>query len=242
MLRMRVPELMDDPALPQELHVEALRGLDRLNRVSLTAETIWEELRTISREKNLRGENGSAESQSICVRVLDIATGSGDTMINLSRLAKRDGVEFEFVGTDISATAINHAIANAQRMNENVSFVRLDVLNDSFPDHFDAIMTSLFTHHLDPEQVVSLFKKMKESGAQMILVNDLRRSQLSYWLVWLATRLFSRSSIVRFDGPVSVQAAYTIDEMKEMAKQAGLDGCTIKSHPPCRQLLVWRRK
>jgi Methylase involved in ubiquinone/menaquinone biosynthesis len=217
---MRVPELMDDPALSRELHLEALRGLDRLNRVSRTADTIWKELRTIAREKKLRGKFRPAENQSLSVRVLDIATGSGDTLISLARLAKRDGFEFEFVGADISPTAINHANANAQRKAASVSFVRIDALNDSLPDHFDVVMTSLFTHHLDPEQVISLFKEMKESGAQMILVNDLLRSQLSYWLVWLATRLFSCSAVVRFDGPVSVQAAYTIDEMREMAKKS----------------------
>lgn len=244
LLRSRVPELMDDPDLDRALHVEALDGLDMLNKLSGSASALWAELRKF--------ENSMANGRSVerrTIRVLDVATGSGDNVIKLAQLAARRNAEFEFVGTDISPTAIDYAQNKATKSAHavspshsklNVSFQKLDVLNEKIPVGFDVVMTSLFTHHLDPGDVVRLLKNMHASGARMILVNDLVRSRMSYAIVWLASRLVTRSHVVHYDGPVSVQASYTPDEMKNMSLEAGLNGCTVKLHPPCRQILIWR--
>lgn len=230
LLRSRIPELMDDPRLHPELHVEALQGLEVLNKVSGSAQILWSELRLFAKQH-----------QKQTVQVLDVATGSGDILLALAKLAGREKQQFEFTGVDISAQAVSHATSRIENRSQNIQFKQLDVIKDGIPDGFDVAMTSLFTHHLDPDDVIALLTKMRESGASMILVNDLVRSELSYSLVWLATRILTRSPVVHFDGPVSVRAAYTVEEMKEMALAAGLTDSYVKLHPPCRQLLVWRR-
>lgn len=286
LLRSRIPELMDDPRLDRELHVEALRGLEVLNKVSGSAQILWSELNKFSLSKqiepilevdgevnggtisdttpegpaSLEGQNDElpASRQSIAkqtiakrssrskaagekISVLDVATGSGDILLELAKLSKRNGRQIEFTGADISPTAIAHAEQKAQKAGTPAQFIQRDVIKDGIPKGFQVVMTSLFTHHLDPEEVILLFERMKDSDAQMILINDLVRSELSYSLVWLATRLFTRSPVVHFDGPVSVRASYTPEEMRNMALVAGLENCSVKLHPPCRQLLVWRR-
>lgn len=229
--RNRVAELMDNPELDPGSHAEALRGLERLNLVSTSADLLWTELKKFS-PKYAPGKP---------IRVLDLATGGGDIPIGLYKRAQTFNRPFEFVGADISSTAIDYAKSNALKEDAAISFVQFDALSSALPGGIDVVMTSLFTHHLDPDQVIDLLKRMRDSTAQLVLVNDLVRSELSLALVWLATRIFSRSPIVQYDGPVSVRASYTIAEMKAMAEQAGLNGCFVKSCPPCRQLLVWRR-
>ena len=59
-----IPELMDDPALDPAEHRRALAGLARLNRVSDSPGVLWPAVRELAR--------GGP------VRVLDVATGSGD--------------------------------------------------------------------------------------------------------------------------------------------------------------------
>jgi hypothetical protein len=100
-------------------------------------------------------------------------------------------------------------------------------------------MCSLFVHHLDPEEAVLLFSKMRQAARRLVVVNDLVRSQWAYAIVWLGTRLLSRSPVVQFDGPVSVQAAYTTQEMRSMAIQAGMTSCAVKFCLPCRQVMTW---
>lgn len=231
LLRSRIPELMDDPRLHPELHVEALHGLEVLNKISGSAQILWSELKWFEKQH-----------QKQTIQVLDVATGSGDILLALAKLAGREKQQFEFTGVDISAQAVSHATSRIENRTKNIQFKQIDVIKDGIPDGFDVAMTSLFTHHLDPDDVIALLTKMRESGASMILVNDLVRSELSYSLVWLATRLLTRSPVVHFDGPVSVRAAYTVEEMRDMALSAGLTDCYVKLHPPCRQLLVWRRE
>jgi 2-polyprenyl-3-methyl-5-hydroxy-6-metoxy-1,4-benzoquinol methylase len=228
--RKRLAELMDDPTLDASSHAEALSGLARLNVLSMSASSIWAELRKFSHPES-----------SQTVKVLDIATGGGDIPIQLYKYAQSAKRKFEFTGADISATAISLAQARARDENIPVSFIRLDALNQVIPSGFDVIITSLFTHHLDPSDVRKLFERMHESAGQLVIVNDLVRSSISLILVWLGTRILSRSKIVQYDGPVSVRAAYTINEMREMAQGAGLNNCSIHRYLYCRQLLVWKR-
>ena len=231
LMRSRVPELMDDPELDPKAHLEALRGLEALNSVSRNTDLLWQELSTFFNR-----------SEASPLRVLDLATGGGDTLIALDKRARREKLAVEFVGADISPTAVEHANKRARLENSRAKFISLNVLEDALPNGFDIVMTSLFTHHLDPPQVIELLKRMSGAAKEMVLVNDLVRSDLSLALVWLATRLFSRSKIVHYDGPVSVRAAFTPDEMRSMGVKAGLGSCSVKRCPPCRQMLIWRAK
>jgi methylase of polypeptide subunit release factors len=147
--RMRTAELMDDPALDPIIHAEALRGLGQLNMLSTSADTVWARLKELH-----------ASSFKRKIRVLDLATGGGDMPITLYRRAQACNARFEFVGTDISATAVRYAKLNAERFNAPVTFMKLDALTEELPGDFDVVMTSLFTHHLDPPQVIYLLNKM----------------------------------------------------------------------------------
>ncbi|MDR3615903.1 MAG: methyltransferase domain-containing protein [Candidatus Obscuribacterales bacterium] len=227
--RKREPELMDDPQLNSDSHAEALRGLEALNLISTSADLIWSPIKKLSLEAKRT------------LRVLDLATGSGDILRGLRKKARQEKLSLQLVGTDISKTAVEIAETEARKVDAQISFMQLDVINEALPQRFDVITTALFTHHLDPPQVVQLLKKMSEAASEMVIVNDLVRSEISYVLVWLASRLFTRSEVVRFDAPISVMASYTIKEMQEMALEAGLTGCTVTFAFPCRMLLVWRR-
>jgi 2-polyprenyl-3-methyl-5-hydroxy-6-metoxy-1,4-benzoquinol methylase len=230
MQRIRVPELMDDPGLAPGLHHQALLGLERLNIISASADLLWSQLRLIPRDAK-----GSA------LRVLDIATGGGDIPLALAKRARKEGRALELVASDLSATALQHARDKATENRIAIEFRQIDALHDALPGEFDAVITSLFTHHLDPPQVVALLRNMASASRKVVIVNDLVRSRFAYLTVWLGTRILSRSPIVHFDGPVSVQASYTPQEMVSMAQEAGLKGAFVKQCPPCRQLLMWSR-
>jgi hypothetical protein len=53
--------------------------------------------------------------------------------------------------------------------------------------------------------------------------------------------LLSRSPIVHFDGPVSVQGAFQMQEVQTLAVRAGLLEATLRRSWPERYLLSWRR-
>jgi 2-polyprenyl-3-methyl-5-hydroxy-6-metoxy-1,4-benzoquinol methylase len=218
------PEVMDDPGLDPELHAGALRGLARINALSGSARSFWPAIRRLAP-----------------VRVLDLACGGGDVAVRLAVRAKREGVRAEFAGCDISPTALNVARRRAESAGVAVEFFRRDLFADGPPAGYDVLTCSLFLHHLDETQAVTLLRQMSESAGRLVLVNDLRRSGVGLLLARVVTRVVTRSPVVHVDGPQSVEAAFTLPEVRSLAERAGLRGAEIRPTWPCRFLLTWHR-
>ncbi|HEY9790188.1 MAG TPA: methyltransferase domain-containing protein [Candidatus Obscuribacterales bacterium] len=228
--RQREPELMDDPALDPSEHIHARAGLARLNALSGAAHGLWQPLQQLMAERNLTS-----------LKVLDIATGAGDVIFRIHRIARQRGVQVEIDGCDFSDTALNHARRSAQRIGAPSKFFKLDVFRDQIPSGYDVVMTSLFTHHLGDDDTVHLLSSMKRAAGQMLIVNDLQRSKFNHALIWLATRICSTSRVVHFDGPASVRNSYTVTELAHLADKAGLHDASLHEVFPCRMMLTWKR-
>jgi hypothetical protein len=82
---------------------------------------------------------------------------------------------------------------------------------------------------------------MAAAARRAVLVDDLVRSRLGFALVWMGRYLLTSSPVVHVDGPLSVRAALSIGEARDLAERAGLQGCTIRRHWPERFLLTWRK-
>lgn len=224
-------ELMDEPGLDARQHASALRALARLNRFSGSAGILWEPIKALA-----------ATPGHAAIRVLDIATGSGDVPVALARRAAKAGVALEIDGCDLSERALEHARARAAAAGVAARFFPLDAVNADLPGGYDVMISSLFMHHLHEKDVVSLLYKMRCGAARMVLVNDLRRTTPGLAAAYAASRLFSRSHVVHVDAVLSVKAAFTIPEFAALAHEAGLDGATVVPRLPMRFLMTWRRE
>lgn len=225
--RDRRPEMMDDPALDRNAHERALIGLARLNRVSRPDRAIWRAVAPVAR------------SLDRPLRLLDVATGGGDVLAALVRRARRAGVTINATGCDISETALERARANAKDAGVEARLVRADALRDDLPDGFDVAMCSLFLHHLDGAETVALLRRMA-AAAPMVVASDLVRTRVAYALVWIGSRVLTRSPVVRCDALLSVRAAYTPGELLGLARDAGLADIRIRGAGPARMLLTAR--
>jgi len=229
--RHRQPEWMDEPGIDPLAHRQALQGLRRINAFSGAVGSLFAPIRSLAREAGGRP-----------LRVLDLACGGGDNTTALAERARREGLAVQVDGCDLSPQAVAIAARNAQsRALVGATFFQADALHDPIPDNYDVILCSLFLHHLDEEQAVELLWRMAGASLCLVLVNDLIRSPLGYGLAWAGCRLLSRSPIVHFDGPVSVQGAFQLPEVRALATRAGLEGAELRRSWPERYLLCWRR-
>lgn len=223
---------MDDPALDEGLHRQALRGLERVNRISGIARLIWSGVRPLCREITDRP-----------VRVLDVGCGGGDISVGVWKQARRAGIRLQIGGCDISPKALRMSTERAQAAGagNDARYFPVDILNEDLPSDWDVMYCSLFLHHFDEQQGTRLLANMGRSARKLVLVNDLVRSRLGYLLCWCGVRLLTRSPIVHVDGPLSVRAGFQPREVLDMAEQAGLHSARITRHWPQRLLLTWRR-
>jgi SAM-dependent methyltransferase len=150
------------------------------------------------------------------------------------------------VGAGPAGAVAAGELARARALHEDapVHFFVHDALAAPFPGSYDAVICSLFLHHLDEGPAVALLRSMASlpgGGPALLLVNDLDRSLRGLLLAYLATRLLSASPVVHIDGPLSVRAAFTLAEARALAEQAGLHGASVRRRWPCRWLLSWTR-
>ena len=231
--RVQLPELMDQPGLDPVHHRQALRGLSRVNRISGTAEKLWRRIRTVR-----------PTTPAAPLRVLDLACGGGDVLLDLAKRSIGHPFPIEFFGRDLSETAIAHAREAAQQLGvTTVEFSQADAFSDDrVNESFDVVLATLFLHHLNRDDAKKLLNRMAGLTNQIVLVDDLRRTKLGYVFALVGCRILSRSPIVHYDGPLSVRAAYTEAEVLQMAEEAGLRGASTTPHWPQRFLFEWRRK
>jgi hypothetical protein len=246
--RCRQPEVMDQPDLARDRHVHALSGLARINFFSRSSRLLFHPLLDLQQRRRWPGQP---------LRILDVASGGGDVPIRLWLRAARAGLDWHLAGCDVSPLAVDHARARAQTAGAEVSFFVHDALAQPLPSPYDAVICSLFLHHLDEEQAVGLLRSMawavrsqraegrgqrsEESGPGLVVVSDLARCWQGLLLAHLATRLLTTSDVVHTDGPLSVRAAFTPAEALGLAQRAGLDGARVRRRWPCRWVLQWSR-
>jgi len=96
---------------------------------------------------------------------------------------------------------------------------------------FDAVICSLSFHHLTDAECTQVLREMWRTSRGRVLVNDLHRHPVAYAAIWILSRLFSRSVMVKHDGPASVRRAFSPADLREIARKAGVRAVVHRSFP-----------
>jgi ubiquinone/menaquinone biosynthesis C-methylase UbiE len=148
----------------------------------------------------------AAETQAKELSLLDVAGASGDVAHYVQARMLRNGVRVEVAVIDRSPAHLGTQFPS----------VAADALHIPFRDgSFDVVCSSLFLHHLEPDEVVRFSQEALRVARVAVVINDLRRSALHLAAVYAGFPLH-RSRMSRHDGPASVCRSYTVKEMREM--------------------------
>jgi SAM-dependent methyltransferase len=173
------------------------------------------------------------------VRVLDVATGSGDLPLALSRRAREAGARVRIVATDLHEGTLAAARAHTAA-DPDVQVRSADALSLPFADdEFDLAMCHTALHHFDEPDAVRLLRELDRVARCGVVVTDLYRSRPALLGArLLAATVWRRHPVTRHDGPHSVAAAFTPYELEELAAAAGMEGALVRTHPVFRAALV----
>jgi ubiquinone/menaquinone biosynthesis C-methylase UbiE len=155
------------------------------------------------------------------ITVLDVGAGGCDLAAAISMLHP---------GIHLTALDLNkRACEYSKRKHPHISVVHGSVLDLPFEQRsFDIVHASLFLHHFTEEELHSVLKVIYTVARCGIVINDLRRTLFSYYAMILLTRLFSKSAMVKNDGPISVRRGFTRAELVRLCSALPSASYTIR--------------
>ena len=153
------------------------------------------------------------------MRILDLATGSGDIPRLVVDYAKRVGANVKIDAVDQQPATI--AIARQlSRAYPEIKFFEDNVLTFA-AEPYDIVLCSLALHHFTEPDAVALLRHCRELSRKYVLVADLRRGFLATAGVFLLTALIFREPMTRIDARLSAERAFSFGEFRALAVAAG---------------------
>jgi ubiquinone/menaquinone biosynthesis C-methylase UbiE len=216
-----LPELMDRPQpVTPELERD-LANLRSLNRWFGSHRLVRHFLRRWLRQ------NGK-------VRILDVATGSGDIprlivdharkqnlLVQIDAIDQQESTIEIARGLSAAYPEINFYCANLFEWNAS-SGRKLDGLKpSSLPEPYDIVLCSLALHHFTNDDAVRVLQKIRELSTKRVLVADLRRARWLTCAVYLVTATIYRDEMTKTDARLSAARAFSFVEMRKLAERAG---------------------
>lgn len=227
MRRSRQKEMMDFPGNPKELLVEDLHNLRIINRYLGGYRGVIKGLKRLVGEAKMRRFS-----------LLDVGTGSADIPRVIVQWARNRGIEATVVALEPEPVTAEEA-AHQTRQVPEITVVRGDGEAPPFRSaSFDFVLSSQLLHHFPEEKIIVLLKTWSGLARKAILVSDLVRDPLAYYGIRVITHLFTRNQMTRFDGPLSVRRALTLNEWRKLFREAAVGPFRLVPIFPYRQMTV----
>ena len=172
------------------------------------------------------------------LNICEVGCGGGDNLRILKKWCEENAVNATFSGIDINPQTID--FAKNRRENKGIDFVCCDYRDAKFNKKPDIIFSSLFCHHFTDEELHELLKWCKANAAIGFFMNDLHRHPAAYYSIKLLTHLFSKSSLVKNDGPLSVLRSFRKNEWKKYLNRANIVQYCIRWKWAFRWLIIVR--
>jgi ubiquinone/menaquinone biosynthesis C-methylase UbiE len=181
------------------------------------------------------------------LRVLDLATGSGDIPRLVVDYARSVRAKVTIDAVDQQSSTLEIARGLSANYPE-IDFIQSDVLSfgcsrgavSPRPDDetYDIVLCSLALHHFGDDAAVQLLKRCRELSRRYVLVSDLRRGWLATVGVYLLTTFIYREAMTRTDARLSAERAFSFDEFHALAERAGWRNFQHRKFPFGRQA-IW---
>jgi 2-polyprenyl-3-methyl-5-hydroxy-6-metoxy-1,4-benzoquinol methylase len=201
-------ELMDDFSIGGDLLRDTLDKLENINR------WLGGNLMTVKSLKKVL-KNHPKEQELI---IADIGCGHGDILRDVAKFGRKNGYKMKLIGVDANPTAIAYANELSAEFPE-LSFKTEDIFSEKFKNRkFDVVLATLFLHHFKEGQLVSFLENTLKQTKIAIVVNDLHRHKLAYYL-FLFLAVFIKNNMIIEDGLTSVLRGFKRNDLERISKK-----------------------
>ena len=213
------PELIDRPGTDPALVREELQMLESTN------------LRFGVHQLVARSLDQLLDSSRLpSLTILDLATGAADIPRAVAAWFRARQQPVTITAVDCNP-AVLHIARQSCRDWPEIRLEQHNLLSLPYPaGSYDLVICSLALHHFGKADAIKVLQRVQELARVGYVVSDLRRNWLAILVTELVSRTMVKSPIARHDAPQSCRAAFTVEELRTMAKQAGMSHFRIDRH------------
>lgn len=169
-------------------------------------------------KKLLNAYNASTDSLTIA----DLGCGGGDMLQLMAKKLRQKKQKVVFTGIDANPSIVTYAQTHSKSYPE-IQFKTMNIFSEEFrKERYDMVFATLFFHHFSQEELISTFTALKKIAKCGVVVNDLHRHWFAYYAIKFLTGIFSKSSMVKNDAPLSVHRGFKRQEWIEILKASGI--------------------
>ncbi|WP_299883161.1 methyltransferase domain-containing protein [uncultured Lacinutrix sp.] len=204
--RTNATEIMDDFSISGTILRDTLNKIDNINAFlggnNVTINGLKKLLKNHPKEKP--------------ITIIDLGSGSGDILRNVAKLGKREGYAFNLIGID--ANKDTTAYANELSINyPEIQFLDYNIFSETFKSlEFDIVLSTLFLHHFKENELHSLLSYLIKKATIGIVVNDLQRHKLAYYLFKLLCIPITNKMVIE-DGLTSILRGFKRKELESIS-------------------------
>ena len=165
-----------------------------------------------------------AQQPGAPLHIVDVGSGYGDMLRRIRLWARAQNVIVTLTGIDLNPNA-GRAAAEADAAEGvplgEIRWVTGDAVRAAEPP-VDVVLSSLMTHHMADDDIVSYISWMERLARRGWFINDLERSAFSYVMFKGISRLLRMHPFVQHDGPVSIRRSFRAADWERMLAEAGM--------------------
>lgn len=153
--------------------------------------------------------------------LLDVGSGYGDLLRAIRTWSRRRGLDIRLIGLDVSRETVRIAESVTEPA-DGIEYRIGNVFDFVPPAPIDFVVSSLLTHHLSDDLIVTFLRSMESTARKGWLIYDLQRHAVPYYFIGLVGTLTRLHRAVIHDGRISVARSLTRAEWFERLHAAGI--------------------
>jgi hypothetical protein len=199
-------EIMDDFEL-QGIELEkTLEDLDNINKWlggnKITIQGI---------KKLLKGQ-----PRSNIIHIADIGCGNGAILREIAKWGRAKNYRFQLTGIDANP----HTIEIAEKLSAyypEIQYSTLNIFSDDYKNRvFNIVLCTLTLHHFKDPEISGILNSFYRQAKTGIVINDLHRSKIAYFLFQAFCSVFINNEIARKDGLTSILRGFKKRDLQRL--------------------------
>ncbi|WP_335639614.1 methyltransferase domain-containing protein [Maribacter arcticus] len=151
--------------------------------------------------------------------ILDMGCAEGTMLRKLALEARKRNIHLKLIGVDLNKQGLELATYYSTEYPE-ITYLEADILTADFsPYNIDVVMTTLTLHHFTDEGVVQFVNQFNSLASLGVVINDLERNPIAYYLFKAFSFFFIRTEIAKKDGLLSIRRAFKKKDLMRYAAQ-----------------------